>query len=214
MDSLKPIWLYRITHISNLNYIFKHGLFTRNSPMFDPDYVSIGDVSLIGYREQLEATNPPGGKLQDYIPFYLGPRSPMLYQIAKGDGMVTKFPQEEIIYLISSFQEIKTHNLSYFFTDGHARSNTSNKYNSEDDFSKIDEDGVYATYWKSDETDLTRQQKKQAEFLIKDHVPISCINYIGTFSEQAKEKVLLLLEQQNLNIEIKVSPKKLYYDNL
>jgi len=50
--------------------------------------------------------------------------------------------------------------------------------------------------------------------LIKDHLPVSCIDYIGVFNNAAKQKVLLLLEAVNLSIPIKVSPAKLYYDNL
>jgi len=214
MDILKPIWLYRITHFNNLLYILKHGLYTQQSPMADLNYISIGDTSLINYRSQINAIDPPGGNLSEYIPFYFGPRSPMLYQIAKGDDLVLKHNQESIIYLISSFQQVKLHQLMYFFTDGHARSNTSTCYNSEADLLKIDKDTVYASYWKSDETDLHRQQKKQAEFLIKNHVPISCIEYIGVFNENAKQNVIHLLQQENIKIKIRVSPDKLYYDHL
>lgn len=210
----KTIWLYRITHISNLGYVLRHGLHTRQSPLFDPNYINIGDPSLIDYRRNIDARNPPGGKLADYIPFYLGPRSPMLYQIAKGFEDVTQYNQTDIIYLISSFNQVIKHDLQYFFTDANARANTANYYISITDFERLDWKSIYDQYWKSDETDLERKQKKQAEFLIKTHVPVSCIEYIGVFDEPAKQKVAHLLEQQNLRIKIRVSPDKLYYDNL
>ena len=210
----KTIWLYRITHINNLGYILKNGLYTRSSPKFDPDYISIGDSSLIDYRKNLDACNPPGGKLEDYVPFYLGPRSPMLYQIAKGYEDVVKHPQSDIVYLISSFEEIKKHQLEFFFTDGHARSETSNCYTQKEDFIKLDWDAINAKFWKSDETDLLRKQKKQAEFLIKTYVLVSCITHIGVYNEATKEKVLKIAEQQHLNFKIGVSPEKLYYDHL
>jgi hypothetical protein len=208
------IWLYRITHIKNLNFILRNGIYTSGSTNFDPNYIKIGDPSLINYRKNLDARNPPGGKLSDYIPFYLGPRSPMLYQIALGYEDIAKYSQEDIIYLISSFDQVKSHNLTYFFTDGNARSETTTTYVSESDFSLLDWDTIYGTYWKSDETDLLRKQKKQSELLIKDHLPVSCIDYIGVFNNTAKQNVLHLLKELNLNIPIKVSPAKLYYDNL
>lgn len=214
MNIQLKIWLYRITHVKNLNFILRNGIYTSGSPNFDTDYIKIGDPSLINYRKSLDTRNPPGGKLSEYIPFYLGRRSPMLYQIAKGFEDIIKYPQEDIVYLISSFNQVKSHNLTYFFTDGNARSETTTAYISESDFALLDWDAINSTYWKSDETDLLRKQKKQAEFLIKDCVPVNCIEYIGVFNNAAKQNVLHLLEGLNLTIPIKVSPDKLYYDHL
>ncbi len=182
--------------------------------MFDPDYVNIGDLSLIDYRKNSDACNPPGGKLADYIPFYLGPRSPMLYQIATGYEEIKKHKQSDIIYLISSYNKITEHQLPYFYSDVNARVSTANYYTSASDFNKLDWETIYSQYWRSDETDLERKQKKQAEFLVKSQVPVSCIEYIGVFDEPAKQRVTDLLYQHNTHINIRLSPDKLYYDNL
>jgi hypothetical protein len=214
MSLPEKVWIYRITHVSNLSYILQNGIYISSSPNFDPHYINIGDPSLINYRKNLDACNPPGGKLSEYVPFYLGPRSPMLFQIAMGYEDIPRQSQEDIIYLISSFDQVETHGLSFFFTDGHARSGTSTYYNSRNDFDKLDWDTIYNTYWKSDETDLRRKEKKQAEFLIKTYVPITAIEHIGVFNESAKQNVLNLLAQTNLNINIRLSPQKLYYDIL
>jgi len=214
MATPKKIWLYRITHIDNLPYILKIGLHTRQSDLFDPNYINIGDTTLIDYRESLNVCNPPGGKLAEYIPFYLGPRSPMLYQIATGFEDIVKYNQAELIYLISSYDQVINHKLEYFFTDVNARVSTANYYTSKIDFDKLDWSTIYSTYWRSDETDLQRKQKKQAEFLIKEYLPISCIEYIGVYNEEAKQRILFLLEQEKIELKIRVSPEKLYYDNL
>lgn len=210
----KRIWLYRITHIENLYHILNFGVFTSKSPNANPNYIKIGDQSLIQFRRDLDARNPPGGTLSDYIPFYLGPRSPMLYQIATGYEDIEKHDQENIIYIISSYDQIVSHNLEYFFTDSNARTKTCNYYIEEKDFNNLDWDAIDSTHWISDESDLLRKQKKQSEFLIKHHLPVSCIDYIGVYNESAKQKVLNLLEQKGLDIPIKTSPHKLYYDHL
>lgn len=44
---------------------------------------------------------PPGGFLNDYVPFYLGPRSPMLYRISRHQ------PQFEIIYLLNNSERLR-----------------------------------------------------------------------------------------------------------
>ena len=67
---------------------------------------------------------------------------------------------------------------------------------------------------KADETDLRRKEKKQAEFLVKHHVPIDCIEYIGVYTTFAKAEIVRMLDAKNLEIPVRVSPKKLFYDHL
>ena len=208
------IWLYRITHIQNMEYDIKHGLHIAKSPYANPGYLQIGDSTLIDYRKEITAPDPPGGTLSDYIPFYFGPRSPMLFQVATGWEDIQQYPQEDIIYYISSVPVIKEHQLEYFYTDGHARSLTSMPYTNDDGFQKLDWDAIYSVNWRSDETDLRRKEKKQSEFLIKNHVPVSCIEYISVYNKAAEQKVVALLTKQELKIPVRISPQKLYYDHL
>lgn len=205
------IWLYRITHINNLGHALRHGLVTAGHSDANPEFVAIGDTTLIDYRKDLPAIHPPGGQLSDYVPFYFGSRSPMLFQIATGWENIRQLPQQDIIYLISSVESIKQHGLAFFFTDGHARSETSTFYNQVKDFDQLDWDTIQASYWKNDETDPRRKEKKQAELLVKDHVPWTCIEYIGVFNELAKQKVEGILTQAGMTCPIRVSPDKLYY---
>jgi hypothetical protein len=214
MATPSKIWLYRITHIANLEHDLVHGLHTAQSAYANPNYVQIGDSSLITYRKDIAAPDPPGGTLADYIPFYLGPRSPMLYQIATGWEDIQEHPQEDIIYYITSLDVIKLAGLEFFFTDGHARSKTSTAYTDEADLQKLDWDAIYATSWKSDELDLRRKEKKQSEFFVKSHVAFSCIEHIGVFSKDAVQKVLYLFNSHSIKTPVRVSPKQLYYDHL
>jgi hypothetical protein len=210
----KEIPLYRITHLDNLGHILKHGLVAVHSTHTNKKFRQIGDVTMIDFRKDLHAPDPPGGQFSEFIPFYLGPRSPMLYQIATGWEDIEKIHQQEIIYIISSFKRVKDHKLQYFFTDGHARSRTSKKYTAENDFKKLDWDAIYATKWNNDDTDLRRKEKKQAEVLIKGNIPVSCFEQIGVFNEVAEQKVLALLKASGIKIPIRVDPKVLYYDHL
>lgn len=210
----EKIWLYRITHIDNLYHILTHGLVTEHSKDRNKQFRQIGDKTMINYRKDLDAPIPPGGKFTEYVPFYLGPRSPMLYQIATGWEDIEKVHQQDIVYIVSSFDKIKGEGLEFFFSDGHARSDTSAKYNHEKQFTKLDWDAIYATKWKSDASDLRRQMKKQSELLVKEHLPVSCFEYIGVFNEAANEKVLTLIKSAGLTIEVKTEPKFLYYDHL
>lgn len=81
MEEKKLKYAFRITHIDNIRNILQYGLVHEFSPNKDSNFVSIGDASIISKRK-----SPVVDKnivLSDYIPFYLGPRSPMLYVIQK-----------------------------------------------------------------------------------------------------------------------------------
>lgn len=98
----EKIYLYRITHIDNLDFILKSGKLTCPSHRdCDPNYLGIGDATLIGSRSSRKITVEPNGDFTNYVAFYFGARSPMLYAIQKGFKRVTKRSPEEIIYLVS-----------------------------------------------------------------------------------------------------------------
>ena len=89
---LEKIYLYRITHFSNLEHILRNGLLCPNHPNADPNYCGIGDKSLIQVRDKIEVPISPGGILRDYVAFYFGPHSPMLLQIKTGNNGIPKLP--------------------------------------------------------------------------------------------------------------------------
>ncbi len=75
---------FRLTHIANIPHIAKYGITSSHSPNKNDKYVSIGDSQIIGKRKDF-LTN--GINLSEYIPFYFGPRSPMLYAKTKLLGL-------------------------------------------------------------------------------------------------------------------------------
>jgi hypothetical protein len=80
MSIPSPIYLYRIIHIDNLPFIISRNEVTSPShKSADPGYIGIGDDSLIAHRKTMSIPLKPGGTFNDYIAFYFGKRSPMLY---------------------------------------------------------------------------------------------------------------------------------------
>lgn len=43
--------ILRLMHFDNLEHILKHGIYSKNSGHIIPDYVNIGDTTLIKQRE-------------------------------------------------------------------------------------------------------------------------------------------------------------------
>jgi hypothetical protein len=153
-------------HIQNIPHILQHGITHSNSPNANPHFVPIGDGSLIAHRNNFRLNN--GRRLGEYIPFYFGVRTPMLYVVQKGLNKVAPTPAEEIVYCVSSVQKIIDLNLEFVFTDGHAVDGFSSQYTAnaiEDIETILDMDAIKAKYWK-DENDLDRKRRKEAEFLV------------------------------------------------
>lgn len=198
--------IYRITHYKNLKFILVNGLNCCNSGIIDSNFISIGNPGIIDRRSRIVVPVSPGGVLNDYVPFYIGTRSPMLYQIFKGTAGGTLCSQEDIVYIVCDIKKIIESGKPYIFTDGHAVDRlTHNFYNDIADWDKLDLNTIYNDFWQNTDDDMQRQRRKQSEFLVYQNVPINCILGIGVMSERMKNKVEKIIKKCNLNeIECKV----------
>jgi hypothetical protein len=205
------ILLYRIVHIDNMQHLLTHGILNKSHENADPKYIKIGDSDLIIKRNDYPVgINPPGGMLGDYVPFYLGPLSPMLYNIKTGFGGIKKQSQSDIIYVVCKATNIVRECKEWCFTDGHAKKAISEFYNDLKYIGEVDWDIVKAKYWHNTEDDFDRMRRKQAEFLVKDKVPVSCISGIAVYDE--KKRILLeeMIKKLGLHIPVKII-KQYYY---
>lgn len=114
--------VFRIVHIDNLHYLLSNGMFTKSHKGADPGYINIGDSGLISQRNTYPVgINPPNGVLGEYVPFYFGPLSPMLYNIKTGYRGITYRPQAEIAYVVCQVKTLIENCEEWCFTDGHAK---------------------------------------------------------------------------------------------
>ncbi|RZJ70255.1 MAG: DUF4433 domain-containing protein [Flavobacterium sp.] len=191
---MKKIYLYRMTHIENIPHILKHGITHQNSVNSNNSYIPIGLPGLILKREAYTLYN--GKSLGTYIPFYFGARMPMLYVILLGSNSVKydlkTISSTDIVYCISSVEQIINHNLGFVFSDGHAVSDLTNFYNEEaaDKIANIvDYNAVNSKYW-TVEHDLDLKRRKEAEFLVEEDIPVSAILGFAVHDVEARKKLL------------------------
>ena len=200
--NLNKIYLYRMTHVDNIPHILEYGITHRNSPKANKNYISIGDSSLIDNRVSTERNITNGSeeiietiKIGDFIPFYFGFRTPMLYVIQNGFNGVIKREPNEIIYCVTNVQHVIENDLLFYFSDGHTTNKEFTKIFNSSKISEInniiDFEATKFKYWKSD-SDLDLKRRKEAEFLVKDDVPNSCILGYICYSESVRAKLLKL----------------------
>ena len=197
------IYLYRIIHVDNLPFIVRRDEITCPSHSgANPDYIGIGDNSLIEHRRTMPIPLDPQGTLNDYVSFYFTKRSPMLYNIKNGFQNVTKRTQDEIIYLVTSYEKIAESGKPYIIYDGHAYHRMSRPFNTYEGLSYIDWRVIASNSWFDTEADPDRKRRKQAELLVYKSLPFNMVPGIATFSEIACDKVKGIVEDVNKSIKV------------
>lgn len=187
------ILIFRITHRDNLEHIFSTQLIcSPNHEGRSPNYISIGETELIRLRSACPLPIEPGGSFRDYVSFYLGPRPVMLYAIKNGFN-VTRVPQQEIIYLVTSFSKIQELGCTYVFSDGHGYAAITRWFNNPDGFEELDWDMIYANQWYDTEEDSDRKRRKQAEFLVDNELTLRAIEKIVVYNQNSLDFVNNLL---------------------
>lgn len=183
-------YLYRMIHIENIPHVLQYGITHRNSPNANKNFVPIGDNSLISRRNTRVVNN--GKLLGNYIPFYFGTRSPMLYVIQRGYNGVNRTVPENIVYCVTSVAEIINSQIDFLFTDGHAIDSFSTEYSKSqinNIESILDFNAINASVW-IDENDLDKKRRKEAEFLLSQDLPINHILGYICYNEGAKSKLI------------------------
>ncbi len=190
-----PTPIYRIIHISNLEiYLKNKGLHAPNyNPGNELKYKPIHSPAIQQKRKKTAIKCGPKGVMHDYVPFYFGTRTPMLYLIHKGKVESYSEGQEQIIYLVSNVQLIEKKGLQFVFSDGHGISRVTEWYDQLSDLNKIDWKMVQERYWKETDEDPDRKRRKQAEFLVYKFCPWDLILEIGVINEKVKKTVTDIL---------------------
>ena len=204
--------LFRMTHIENLRIILRDGMYAPNVKCY-PDYINIGDESLIEQRGEFNVPIAPSGVLADYVPFYFGGRSPMLLNIKTGYRGVKQRNQQDIVYVCTHIDRVATACQDFCFTDGHAKDRLTAYFNNLSDLDRVDWGVVEKSFWQSTEDDPDRMRRKQAEFLIKTYVPLNCLSGIIVLDEISKGKAEEMMRDAGVSLPIHIDTKRKYYYN-
>ncbi len=194
--------IYRMTHIENVPHILENGITHRDSINSNPEYKSIGDSSLIHRRNSFLLPN--GRRLGDYIPFYFGLRTPMLYVIQNGFNGVLATNPEEIVYIVSNLALVHSSGIQFLYTDGHATDRFTRFYTPHDVdhlADQVDFSATNAVYWRKDD-DLDFKRRKEAEFLLENDLPAAYISGIIAYNQQAEQTLV----QMGAELAIFVKP--------
>ena len=199
----KPTCIYRIVHRKNLEILSEEGKLFAPNYATNPNYISIGETNLIRQRGDKPILIAPYGTMRDYISFYFGVRSPMLYCIWNGFDVEHR-PQKDIIYLISSIEKLEELKTSYIFTDGHSFAGYTQFFNNPKYLNQIDWRTVHSRQWSNTAEDPDRKRRKEAECLIYKEVSINAIIEIAVYNQEANDYILSVLNDKKMNLPVNI----------
>jgi hypothetical protein len=159
----------------------------------------------------------PRGNLHDYVPFYFAPRSPMLKTIDSGNVAGCNYRQDDIVHLATTITMTQLQGLRFVFSNANAATAIADFF---DDLSKLNEvdwsilletpriEG-YCQYWHNryDKTRYVRRmEKRMAEFLVHQFVPLVVVNEIGVRTANGADRVRAALAGTDWRPTIRVVP--------
>jgi hypothetical protein len=187
--------VFRIIHEDNLSTLLRRGgLHAANhTPNDGLPYRTIHNVDIQNVRHARLIPCGPGGTIHDYVPFYFGFLSPMLFQLKTGRVPGYNEGQGSLIYLQTTIQAVVAAGRRFVFSDGHGIAAFTNWFDDLARLDKVDWDMVYQRYWRDEVNDMDRQRRKQAEFLIHEFCPWDIMLDITVFNASAKARVETVL---------------------
>lgn len=178
--------IFRIIHRANLPWVLAHGLHCGHSDTRSANWVSIGNQELIGKRARWPVNTPPGGVLNDYVPFYFTPFSPMMLAIRTGWNGVQQHPPQDILILVSDLRRVAALGLRWIFTDTHANNSVVSYFHRLEDLPRLDWRILQTRDFKRDPDDPAKFGRYQAEALVHRHCPLQGLSGIVCFDDHGK----------------------------
>lgn len=194
--------IWRIVHRDNIPWILDNGLHCGNSTQLFPDWVHIGNPELTSKRANHPVPVKPAGMLNDYVPFYFTPFSPMMRNIHSGRGGTTQRNNDEIVILVSSLHRLQELDIPYIFSDAHAYYAWSNFYTDLVDLHKVDWPLLQKRDFKRDPDDPAKFERYQAEALVHRHCPVGALLGMVCYNEAVKSSLDAWLQERNLDLRV------------
>lgn len=197
--------IFRIVHCDNLPWILENGLHAKNGRL-NPNYRNIGNPDLIDKRSRRVVPIPPGGTLNDYVPFYFTPFSIMLFNIKTGYGGIRQVPNQEIAILVSSLHRVNELGIRFVFTNQHAYPAAAEYFSDLADLDRVDWPLLQSRDFRHDPDDPGKKERYQAEALIWRYMPLDALLGACCYNESVKVQIQAEIGRRGLEIKTLVQP--------
>lgn len=191
-----PTTVCHFTHLEHLATIVEHGLLSDTRAQNDGHLTSeAGEPRIKARRSRQHVTAGPGGVVADYVPFYFRSRSPMLFSIQRGNVPSFSGDAHDLVYLITSVEDLLRQELTLVYTDRNAALAVSSHSDHLDDLDElIDWEVMDSPYWANTDEDPDRKERRMAECLVHGRVPWTAFTSIAVFDKARERRVREILD--------------------
>lgn len=204
----QPTHIYRIVHKANIPWLLRHGVTSRSHPQSDPNYINIGNSDLIQMRAHRQVPVPPGGNLNDYVPFYFCTHSVMLFNIHTGRVEGVSARQADVVYLVSSIEKLIECGVPFVFTNRHAYVQAEVEFLADPrDLNKLDWKLLNGRDFKRDPNDPGKLERRAAECLIHQRLPLEALLGIGCLDEATFSFLSQAIKDANMTLKVAKTPQ-------
>ena len=177
--------IFHFTHVDNVPSLVASGALLADCLIRDTAraFAEIGNPEIKARRRAVRVPVSPGGVVGDYVPFYFAPQSPMLFQVAGLQALAGNKIQDQLIYLVSRVSLLRKC-ASLVVTDRNAARVTADFRADPDDLDElIDWSLMRAQLWRDTEAELDRKERRMAELLAHERVPLDAMVGLVTRSD-------------------------------
>jgi hypothetical protein len=150
------------------------------------------DVEVQTARLNVQIPCGLGGVIHDYVPFYFGYLSPMMFKLKTGQVADYDDGQEPLIYMVSTAQSVGAAGVDFVFSDGHGLARFTDWFDDLKQLDAVDWGMVNQRYWSDNLNDMDRQRRKQAEFLVHRSCPWTLIQEIVVIDSAIARRVQVI----------------------
>ncbi len=169
--------------------------------------MDIGSRSIKEQRRKRVVPCEPRGVVVDYVPFYFGPRSPMMFAIAHGRVPEYAEGSDPLVHLVTTVEELRGRSIGMVFTDGNAASAYSVLRNRESELEDlVDWDLMTKRYWADTPGDPDRRRRRMAECLAAGPVPFSAFHAVAVRTEDRAREVGGIRRSIGAAIHVRIEP--------
>ncbi len=209
-------WIVHFTHVENLTGIIAEGkLICDAVACRGVTRTEVGDVGIKEARRRRGVDAGPGGFVGDYVPFYFGPKSPMMFRIAcdHRDNIPGRYPDGDrpLTYLATTVGAVVDAGLLWVATDGNAATATTRFCSALDELDDlIDWPLMTEKKWNNTPDDPDRQRRRMAELLVHGEVPLPVIKLVVAYSDRYADQIRTALGRHDLADRVVVRPTWYY----
>jgi hypothetical protein len=186
------VLIYHITDVENLPSILNEGGLHSDAIMVQRNPTVIG-YSHIKQRRLIEIRVPCCNNrfVGEFVPFYFCPRSPMLSTINQGNTGRPAGCQTTIVHLVSNVEAAIGLGQAWAISDGNAGAFYTSFDADLGALDGLDWPAIRARDWRG------RTHEKQAEFLVEEFFPWTCVQQIGCHNSKVAQQVKQLIQNHS-----------------